>query len=295
MNKIFKWILLSNRGKFKSISTHFYKFIHSLIYFIDPKIINNVSFNHNSNKYKYTENKNGKYLVFNNDGGISRQLYVNGEYNLKTLKKTVNILGKFTLILDVGANIGSTCISSIKRNYSKTAIAIEADEKNYKLLKTNVAINNLEKKISTFNYLVTDKNKNFKQIKKKNNFGANYFIETNNPILNLNKKKISLNKFTKYLKKNKTLVWIDTQGHEPYVLNGSSKLIKSNIPFVIEFTPKFFKRLKNENVLIKNLKKFKFYYDLCNQTKKTKINIDNIKFLFEKYKNGNTELLLVNF
>ena len=165
MKRLIKWMLLSNNRKLKSISTHFFKIIYAFIYSIDPKIINNVLFNLNNNEYKYIENKNEKFLVFGKDGGVSRQLYVNGEYNLNTLKKTIDILGRFDLIIDVGANIGSTSISSIKKKYAKKAIAIEADEKNYKLLKTNITLNEIEEKVLTFNNLVTDKNKNFRAVK----------------------------------------------------------------------------------------------------------------------------------
>tara|TARA_B100001057_G_C22866833_1_gene956904 strand:+ start:5589 stop:6476 length:888 start_codon:yes stop_codon:yes gene_type:complete len=295
MIKIFNWILLSNKNKFRSLVTHFFKAIFNFIYFKDPKIINNVLFNNLISKFKYSENKNESFIVFSKDGGISRQLYVNGEYNLVTFKKTINIVGRLDLVLDVGANIGSTCIPSIKRNYTQKAIAIEADEVNFNLLKVNILLNGLEKKISAYNYLVSDKKKKFKLIKNKNNYGANYFIESKSSNKFENQKRIILNNFVNQMKNLKCLVWIDTQGHEPYVIQGATKLIKLKIPFVIEFTPRFFKRLKNETEVIKSIKKFKFFYDLYDKRKKTRVSEDSIQNLFIKYKNSNTEILLTNF
>ena len=93
--------------KKKSILTHLFIKIINLIKNEDQSIMYNVLFNQINTNYKYTENKNGKYIIIGKDGGISRQLYVNGEYNLQTLRKTINIVGKLDLIVDVGANIGS--------------------------------------------------------------------------------------------------------------------------------------------------------------------------------------------
>ena len=54
----------------------------------------------------------------------------------------------------------------------------------------------------------------------------------------LNSDKRPLQPFTSAaLDKNNTLVWIDTQGHEPDVFKGAKKLLKSKIPFVSEFWP----------------------------------------------------------
>ncbi len=39
------------------------------------------------------------------------------------------------------------------------------------------------------------------------------------------------------LSRDNTLVWIDTQGHEPDVFRGASKLLRSGIPLVTEFWP----------------------------------------------------------
>lgn len=40
-----------------------------------------------------------------------------------------------------------------------------------------------------------------------------------------------------FLNRNNTLVWIDTQGHEPDVFRGAGRLLKSKIPLVTEFWP----------------------------------------------------------
>ncbi len=296
MKKILKWFNYSNRTKFQSIVYHLYKKIFIYLKKNNQKILDSIHFDYlNTNTFRLSESEFGKFIIFAKDGGISRQVYINKTYNFETLNKAIQILGKVDIIFDIGANIGTTCITAIKKKFSKTAIAIEVDNENFELLRQNIILNKMEDKIKSFNAAIGYKQKKIDLIKNKNNFGANY-TKNSNDFKKKNKVKvIHLNKFDKFTKK-KSLVWIDVQGNEANALLGSTKLIKKKIPFVIEFWPYGINRAGNKEKLIKQLLKFKFFIDLKIK-KKNKIdcNIKNLNELFKKYRSKKaTELLLMN-
>ena len=68
MNKFLQWTLSRNSRKKKSILTHLFIKIINLIKNEDQRIMYNVLFNQINTNYKYTENKNGKYIIFGKDG-----------------------------------------------------------------------------------------------------------------------------------------------------------------------------------------------------------------------------------
>ena len=296
MRKILKWFTYSNQVKFQSIIYHLYKKIFFYLKKNNKKILDSIHFDYlNTNTYKLSESEFGKFIIFARDGGISRQVYINKTYNFETLKKTIQILGKQDLIFDIGANIGTTCITAIKKKFAKKAIAVEVDNENFQLLKQNIILNKMEDKIESINAAIGYKQKKLELIKNKNNFGANY-TKNSNKKKNKNKVKVvDLNKFNKLTKK-KSLIWIDIQGNEAKALLGSSKLIKKKIPFVIEFWPYGIKRAGEKEKLITQLLKFKFYIDLKSEKKnKVDCNIKNLNELFKKYHSKKaTELLLMN-
>ena len=297
MSKILKWIKYPLQKKNFSIYFYLYKIFFIKIKKKFPKILDLVHFDvDKSTKLKYIETKTGKFLVFTRDGGISRQIFINKEYNFKSLKKVIKIIGKQNIIFDVGANIGTTCIAALKKKYTEYSIAIEAEKDLFKLLNLNIQLNNMNKKIIPLNFVASDKHEYFDLVKNNKNYGASFVKKKiNNKNLNNKVRSLKLDDLIKHLKK-KTLIWIDVQGNESKVLKGSSKLIKKKIPFVIEFWPYGINRSNNKENLSNELKKFKYFFDLNSSNPQIKnISPENIEALFNKYNQKQaTELLLIN-
>ena len=69
---------------------------------------------------------------------------------LKKLEKTLEFLRpthKIKKLYDIGANLGVTCIPAVQRKMIQNAIAVEPVMQNYDILKMNIILNKLEKKL----------------------------------------------------------------------------------------------------------------------------------------------------
>ena len=103
---------------------------------------------------------NEKFVIFSYDDVISKELYINGEFDLKKLEKTIEYFynqgNPIENLFDIGANIGVISIPAVNRGLIKKAFAVEPEPQNYTLLKTNIILNNLEDKVIPYNYALSD-------------------------------------------------------------------------------------------------------------------------------------------
>ena len=249
-------------------------------------------------KILFLNRNNNKYMVHSNDH-ISKLLFIDSEFDFKILNKAMKLLEKKhkrQTLLNIGAHIGSTCIEAIKMNYFENSIAFEPAIRNFRLLQANIFLNEVESRIKIYNSAISIKKSNlFLSINNKGNSGDNRIIKKRTGKINYEKvKSDKLDNFTSNLNKNNTLIFIDVQGHEPYVFLGAKKTIKKKIPMVFEFSP----YLYNKNWLTyfsELLKNYSYFYDLHNN-KKIKFTSENIVKLFEKLKlkkEGYTDLLIL--
>ena len=247
--------------------------------------INSIIFDIYSKKSKYTLIENShkeKFILIMQDKVISKEVFVKGEFDLKKLEKTLEFLRpthKIKRLYDIGANLGVTCIPAVQRKMIQNAIAVEPVMQNYDILKMNIILNKLEKKIMHYNCALSDRKNNDAKIEiSKNNSGNNKVILDAN-LDNLsqtdNTQKIVTDKFDNLFKNidgNEDLIWIDTQGHEPKVLMGAQNLLKSKAPIVIEFWPYELKRKSLWAPMFEILEKFDFFVDLSEKTLEKKKN-----------------------
>ena len=270
--------------KFFGLKTTIYNiFYFFLKIFLKSKntFINGIIFDIYSKKLKYIITENSykeKFILITQDKVISKEIFVKGEFDIKKLEKTLEFLRpthKIKKLYDIGANLGVTCIPAVQRKMIQTAIAVEPVMQNYDVLKMNIILNKLEKKIMHYNCALSDRTDIDAKIEiSKDNSGDNRVIlDTNLDNLNQssNIQKIVTDKFDNLFKNingNEDLIWIDTQGYEPKVLMGAENLIKSKAPIVIEFWPYELKRNGLWVPMFKILEKFDFFVDLSEKTLK---------------------------
>lgn len=144
--------------------------------------------------------------------------------------------------LDLGANIGTTCIYFKKKfDESLKILAFEPDPTNYMLLKINLMINHVDKdSIAEQLGLGAENSEQLMHI--------NFANPGNNSIypdsLDLPTEKIHIVALDDYLIENSIsgeeikYIWIDTEGFEAQVILGAKNLItRYSIPIFMEFNP----------------------------------------------------------
>lgn len=246
-------------------------FFKSKISFIKSLLFDLIKY---KSDYISTSNKSEKYILFTNDNIISKEVFVSGEFDLIKLKKAKKFLSILNFnverLYDIGANIGVVCIPSVKQGLIRECHAVEAEVNNYKVLKTNIILNDLENKIFTYNYALSNNDNKFVDMEISpsdsgdnriiNKIAFNIHGEETRKIIKVKTK--TIDSLFPNLNKNKDLIWIDTQGYEPFILEGSQNAIKQKVPFVIEFWPYGLKRNNNWDRMITILSKFSSYVDL---------------------------------
>ena len=197
--------------KFFGLKTTIYNiFYFFLKIFLKSKntFINGIIFDIYSKKLKYIITENSykeKFILITQDKVISKEIFVKGEFDIKKLEKTLEFLRpthKIKKLYDIGANLGVTCIPAIKRKMILNAIAVEPVMQNYDVLKMNIILNKLEKKIMHYNCALSDRTDIDAKIEiSKDNSGDNRVIlDTNLDNLNQssNIQKIVTDKFDKH-------------------------------------------------------------------------------------------------
>ena len=144
--------------------------------------------------------------------------------------------------LDLGANIGTTGIyftSKLAPNLK--LLAFEPDAENFKLLRVNLILNNLDNKSTAVNCGLGDKFDTMTMYRSLENPGNNgvFPYEDNMPTA-----QIKIMPLDSYLAAKKIsarevkYIWIDTEGFEAQVLLGAKNLLSENAPPVfMEFNP----------------------------------------------------------
>ncbi len=255
-----------------------------MLIFIKIKLrrVRKVEFEYFYEKYRLYSNKYF-FIIFGDDKFVSRETYINGPHDYKLFKRSKDLLNKkIKYLIDVGANIGTFCIPPIKDNLLKKCIAIEPVEKINDILKMNIKLNELNNKIETYNYVISDKkNENLRLNLNKNNYGDNKFKTIKKSETKF--KTVKLDHFINSFDSKKLLIKIDVQGFEHKVLMSGIKFINKKVPLIIEFDRNFLKG-KNANKILRLFKKNYNYISLIDDKNVKKEKIENIEKIFSNLK-----------
>jgi len=263
---------------------------------------------------KRTNTSQGIFYFYTKDQFISKQLYLFKSYGYQELEKAYSLLkdhgflgnGKCKII-DIGANIGTVCISALKKNFFEEALAIEPVPDNTFLLKKNSLANNLSSKIKFYPYAISNRRGKLTMKLSNDNYGdhrvlsgtdnkpvknnGNSFDYVDVPVLSFDelvlKENLDLN--------NVGLIWMDTQGHDYFVLRGMEKTLSFKIPIVFEFYPSGIRQegIQQEEFFDFIKTRFNYFYNL-REPFPVKLSTDKIINLFSRYqKESFTDLLLL--
>jgi FkbM family methyltransferase len=260
----------------------------------------------------------GKYSFSSKDKFIGRALYTWGFCDKSVIDRAIQLLqslGKLdskdnNCLIDVGMNIGTISIYLVKNKIFSRAIGFEPEPKNFQYCKANIIQNGLDSSMSAYCLAVSDKDGETLSLKlSSDNYGDHRLLAvTNNEILRESKDKvievpiITLDKVIEKPEFNVSLsdiklLWMDTQGHDFYVLKGASKIIESQIPIVIELAPFLMKQAEVDFDEFTNFitTKFNYVFDLRLDNPQ-KLSSSSIKEILSKYSQSQlqyTDLLLI--
>ena len=185
------------------------------------------------------ETKNGTFAVEPADLEVGAKLREKGEYGIDEIKRISQFIDKNSTVLIVGAHIGSLAIP-IAKTCSKV-VAIEANPNNFKLLETNVKLNNTSN-ITLHNIAASNKQEVIKfQLNTVNSGGSKRVPVTNHYMYTYdNPEVIDVEAYaldTYLSNEDFDLVFIDIEGSEYFAMQGMADILGKTKSLIVEFLP----------------------------------------------------------
>ena len=195
---------------------------------------------HKENNSLLTINtKNGTFVVDATDLEVSAKLRNKGEYGIDEINRISKFIDNQSSILIVGAHIGSLAIPIAKM--CSEVVAIEANPNNFKLLQTNIEMNNTSN-ITTHNIAASEREETIQFQLNTVNSGGSKRVPINNHYMytydNPEIIDVSAYSLDTYLTNNYfDLVLIDIEGSEYFAMQGMTNILSKTKTLIVEFLP----------------------------------------------------------
>ena len=238
-------------------------------------------------------------MCFRDDAYISKGLFSTGNSEINKFAKAITLLGRpFETLIDVGANIGTICISALKRGYVKQAIALEPEPRNFRTLMANAYLNDVHNLLSGINkaagqfddqvveFEISPNNMGDHRVKVIQSDGS-YGEGSRSHIKVVSTSLDSVLSNFKQLSLATTVMCMDTQGYEGYIFAGAQTLVNAQVPCVIEFWPYGMLRTGSYPLLRQSLARYSFFFNLDEPNpQRQEANESNLDRLFNSLSAG---------
>ena len=191
-----------------------------------------------------------QYVLNSRDDMICRSVFVYGEFDLAKLEQVMALLRarlgveRLDTIIDVGANIGTICIPAVARGHATRAVAVEPHPVNCRILRTNVALNGLHERITVFECACgPDSDGTLVEILRPSDNWGDVRVATESQARgtpSAARHTVRSRRVDDLISAGScgvTVLWVDTQGFEPSVLQGAAGFLDRRVPVVVEFDP----------------------------------------------------------
>ena len=200
---------------------------------IYSKILNTIL----NSKKEFIVNFKNIRLFINIKDPIDKIIFYKNEYEEKQIKFLYDWVkkNKPNIFIDIGANFGIYSLRISKLFQILKVIAFEPVLTTFNKLKMNIKINNLGRRIKTYNIGLSNTNglKKMVALKRRN------YIQSGGFSFNIPKRKLTNEEITQYhktikgdgilkFKKKKIVIKIDVEGYENKVLFGIKNLLNNN-------------------------------------------------------------------
>ncbi len=171
-------------------------------------------------------------------------VYGEGEWERFSSQLLLNLCRRAGLFVDVGAHYGHYTLLVAKAFPACRVISLEPVPENFAVLERNVALNGLEN-VELRNLAASD-GEGLKKLKVAEASDSCSFHE--HPLVRtlreIEVRTVSLDDLLGTLPTTPTVIKLDTDGHEPYVLRGMRGLLESDaeVSLLVEFNPKCLRR-----------------------------------------------------
>ncbi len=186
------------------------------------------------------------------DPNIGRALKERGYYERSLLVRVIGHVEahdpglRQKRFVDVGANIGTTCITAMTQFSFAAGIAVEPVDENFRLLGLNRAVNGLEGRLTLVHAAASRTTGTLMVRLSGKNPGAHRVLERPSAKAQAagGLAEVPAVTLDGVLEREGVephdigLTWMDTQGHEGRVLQGASRLVAAGMPLCLEFWPK---------------------------------------------------------
>lgn len=237
------------------------------------------------------------FFLFKKDGGLSECIRNNmiWEKHIYDIIYELDIDLKNTNIIDIGANLGAhTLIFAEMVDEFGKVYAFEPQRIVYYQLCANIISNGFNN-IYAFNVALSDDN-GVTNIERVNYFDDNIMNIGNTHIVDSDGDKIEKRTLDSYFFENVSIIKIDVQGYENFVLNGALETIKKNNPiFIIEIEDEQLEIYnKNKNDIFDFFKKHKYILNHVYLHDYIAIPINNNLNLFDVYTDEESKIILIS-
>jgi FkbM family methyltransferase len=204
----------------------------------------------------------GIFMVDPRDSEIGRSLLLKGEFEYAEKRRWFEYIAPNPqgMLIDIGANIGTTSVPLLLDNLVGSVISFEPDPNNFSMLQYNFTANGLSSRATALNCALSSSAGTLKFELSASNFGdhrihyrdfpgGNYGEASRNII---NVPTFTLDQIIEQgsIDLSKCIaIKSDTQGSEGHILKGASTTLKAKLPWIIEFWPYGIQRtgfLKND-------------------------------------------------
>lgn len=191
-----------------------------------------------------------RLLVSADDQEIGRVVFATGGYERLYMAGAVSELERLnvavdnTTFVDVGANIGTSTVDALVAFGFGHAVCFEPDQRSYRLLLANVAINDLQDRVRAFPVALSATDGSSLLEMSQSNQADNRLLTgeeartSSGHVVDVSCRRFDTLVADGVLTLEEIgLIWVDAQGHEPFVLRGATRALEAGVPLVIEYTP----------------------------------------------------------
>lgn len=192
-----------------------------------------------------------RYLFSTDDRVIGRFLFTTGDWELPIMAVVCDLLRDLRgspvlagrVFVDVGANIGTAALTALRRFGAARALALEPNPDCVRYLRLNADANGVGEMIDIVPVAASDQERSVVFETQRANSGGGQIV-TGRP-LGLGGAALTI--ATRTLDQviadhgvrpsDVGLIWVDTQAHERFVLQGARAQVEAGTPLLIEFWP----------------------------------------------------------